>query len=620
MYYTKALSIINSAYGRSIDEHDARIATPPAITVPLRPHQAAIVSRMYSLEKSLREGYEVTSGERFFSRFGILGDAVGSGKSLMVLSYIAHIKENNAPTTANPPYYHPASTPIAFSFVEVKTNRERPINNLLIVPHTLYRQWMEYCKKQTTLNVFFCRTKRSLEDPAEVKKSIVESDLTIVSNNLYGELQDIANESGIMWERCFIDEADTIHLPNTRPAINCKFTWFITATWYSLLNERLYIPHSVISRYVEETNDTIHGDFKTITDRCIATWKPITGIWDSNRFFKHYTTMHPYRYYSLVRVTDEFRKKSINAPPILYQKILCKASRHINIISDIVSEDVQMALHAGDMDAVITKLGIQADSASNIVNAVTNMQQKELARLQNTLEFKKTLEYATEAAKETALKALEDKIASVNGQIETLSKRIRENNMCYICYEDLTGKEMVVPCCHNVFCATCILTSLTHRPNCPYCRTSISTSELCYIGEQKKHVRPPEDVRLTKVEQLLKLLNDNPAGKFIVFSRYDNPFVNLQIAMNERAIRVEILSGNKDHIFNTQEKFKNGEIQVLLINSNHYCAGMNLEAATHVVLYHAGMAFSEEEQIIGRAYRMGRTAELNVVRLLHDGE
>jgi hypothetical protein len=479
---------------------------------------------------------------------------------------------------------------------------------------------MDFCMRQTKLRVFFCRTKRSLEDPIAAKNNIIESDLTLVSNNLYPELQELANNAGIMWERCFIDEADTIHIPYNKPNINSKFTWFITATWHSLLCERIYIHYTSMSNYMQQENRIVHPDFKVIMDKCVSTWKPISGVFSSQRFFKHYCTQHPYRYFALVRVTDEFRKNSINAPPIIYNKIFCKSNRHIRIISDIVSPDVQMALHAGDMDTVISKLGINANSATNIIDAVTNMQQKELARLKNTLEFKKTLEYATQAAKDSAIKALEDKIASLNEQIDTLSKRIRDNNMCYICYEDLAGKEMIVPCCHNVFCATCILTSLTHRPNCPYCRTNINTSELCYIGEQKKHGRPPEDVRLTKVEQLLKILSDTPEGKFIVFSRYDNPFINIQVAMNERAIRVEILSGNKDHIFNVQEKFKNGEIQVLLINSDNYCAGMNLEAATHVILYHAGMTFTEEEQVIGRAYRMGRTAPLNVVRLLHDGE
>lgn len=621
---TKVLKLLNSAYNVSVTDSSDRIQTPPEITLPLRPHQAALVSRMYELEAALREGYEVTPHEKFFSRFAILGDAVGSGKSLVVLSFIAHIKMHGQPSTINPPYYHPASTPITFSFVEVNSRPARH-NNLLIVPHTLYRQWMDYCKKQTTLNIFFCKTKKAFnESPADVKKQIEESDLTLVTNTLYTELQIFSEENGIAWERCFIDEVDTMYIPSTRPPIQAKFTWLITATWHPILKHELYVPtHGTygIENNMQLIHD-LHSDFRALIEKCIASGKGLSGMWDSWRFFKQYHVWHPYRYHLMVRTSDEFRKSSINAPPIVMSTIRCKADKYVRILSNFVTPDIQMALHAGDMESVLSQLGIQSSSASNLINGVTQMHQKELQRLTQTLEFKKTLEYATLAAKEAAIKALEEKIESVNQQINSMSKRIQENNLCYICYDDLTGREMVVPCCHNVFCSTCILMSLTHRPTCPFCRTNINASELCYIGKEVSAVykEKPATELLTKIEALLKLLTDNPDGKFIVFSRYDNPFITIQNILAEKNIRVEIISGNKDQVYNIQERFRTGSARVLLLNSQHFCSGMNLESASHVILYHAGMSHTEEEQIIGRAYRMGRVAPLNVVRLLHEGE
>jgi hypothetical protein len=46
---------------------------PPHIKVGLRSHQAAVIERMISLEKNLREGYDIC-GEKLYSRFGVLGD------------------------------------------------------------------------------------------------------------------------------------------------------------------------------------------------------------------------------------------------------------------------------------------------------------------------------------------------------------------------------------------------------------------------------------------------------------------------------------------------------------------------------------------------------------------
>jgi SNF2 family DNA or RNA helicase len=616
------MNLINNIYKRSITEDDPRIETPSDIKIPLRPHQAAIVNRMYFTEKSLREGYEVTPGEKYFSRFAILGDAVGSGKSLAILSYLSYIKQNGAPSTANPPYYHPSSTSTTFSFVEIRQNQGSPINNLLIVPHTIYYQWVDYCKKQSSLNVFFCKTRRALQEPIKAKQAILDADLTLVSSTLYTELQTFSNEQGIQWERCFIDEVDTLYIPSTRPPITAKFTWFITATWLPIIQYDMYIQLYRIEEYYNIARNHIHPDYSKILRECITRRKPLNNIWRSDRFFRQYYTMHPHRIHNIIRTTDAFRETSISAPPIINTTLICRAPLHVSVISQVVTSDIQMALHAGDMDTVLMKLGINSDSVSNVINAVTDMQRKELARLRQTLEFKRGLDYATPQAKEAAITALEQKISATLEQIECLSKRIQDNNMCYICCEDLTGKEMVVPCCHNVFCAQCILTSIAYRPNCPMCRSDIKPADLCYLGESgnARYAKKQNDNRPSKTEQLLKLLLDNPTGRFIVFSRYDNPFIKMQRLLEDNNIRVAIINGNKDHIYHLQEKFRNGDVRVLLLNSDNFCAGMNLETASHVVLYHAGMTFGEEQQIIGRAYRMGREAPLNVVRLVHEGE
>ena len=48
-------------------------------------------------------------------------------------------------------------------------------------------------------------------------------------------------------------------------------------------------------------------------------------------------------------------------------------------------------------------------------------------------------------------------------------------------------------------------------------------------------------------------------------------------------------------------------------------AGLNIECATHVVMFHR-MSSELENQIIGRAMRLGRKQPLDVVHLLHENE
>ena len=84
-------------------------------------------------------------------------------------------------------------------------------------------------------------------------------------------------------------------------------------------------------------------------------------------------------------------------------------------------------------------------------------------------------------------------------------------------------------------------------------------------------------------------------------------------------VKVATVKGNKDHISSTLKQFEKGDIQVLLMNSMQAGVGMDLKSATHVVLMHL-MKTEEERQIIGRAIRLGRNEQLNLVRLLHEGE
>ena len=58
-------------------------------------------------------------------------------------------------------------------------------------------------------------------------------------------------------------------------------------------------------------------------------------------------------------------------------------------------------------------------------------------------------------------------------------------------------------------------------------------------------------------------------------------------------------------------KFKTGDINVLFLNSKNNGAGINLQQATDIILYHQ-MSNDTTKQILGRANRIGREKELNV--------
>jgi SNF2 family DNA or RNA helicase len=123
----------------------------------------------------------------------------------------------------------------------------------------------------------------------------------------------------------------------------------------------------------------------------------------------------------------------------------------------------------------------------------------------------------------------------------------------------------------------------------------------------------------TKNETLLLLLKQNPKGKFLIFSRYENTFEMIHTAVEKMNVSVKHLKGSKDTIASTLRQFEAGTVRCLLLNSQFAGAGLNITAATHVVLLHA-MTHEEEKQILGRAYRAGRRGPLEFIKLLNKDE
>jgi len=124
----------------------------------------------------------------------------------------------------------------------------------------------------------------------------------------------------------------------------------------------------------------------------------------------------------------------------------------------------------------------------------------------------------------------------------------------------------------------------------------------------------------TKGAALLKLLAESTAEqRFLVFSAHEASFRGLREMLAARGIRCEMLFGTAARVERLRKQFRDGTVRVLCMNARHVGAGINLEAATHVVLYHR-MNVELERQVIGRAVRFERAAELRVVHLVHESE
>lgn len=639
------LRAMNVAFQKGLTNQSPMIDQPALIKLPLRNHQRAIIHAMAEREKASMSGIEFQETYTY-TNYGVLGDEVGSGKSLAVLGYLAWLKEQGGFSQSRTVLY-PRSSKHFFTVMK-KTIAPTQSPSLIVVPHTIYKQWEDYCKKQTLLNVFFIKSTKSIHaayTPSDcsgnllLRNTIQTSDAVLVSNTLYNDVIRFAKQHSIHWSRMFIDEVDTIYVPGTNQEPEATFTWFISATWPNFIFNGGNIRPSMLEYYEQhsaqftsELGEWLQSELgaKSYSELVSRSYSPYER-WRTNWFrvrstnwLKPFQSEHGLRAIVLLHCSKPFLNESRQMPLIRERKILCLQPATHRVLKGLVSQEIQNMLHGGNVEGALQSLGVSSDTTLNLVEAAGAEREKELDRLKKTLAFKSTMEYATPQAKEQAIQTLQAKIQSVESQLQVFRDRLSsiQTEECPICYEDPNLQAAVLtPCCHRIFCAQCMLSSLKRVMTCPLCRAAVQMKDLTQIVKEKKKEtkKQKEEKILSKHKQLLQFLVDNPNARVLVFSRYENPFKLLEQECEEVGVTYHTLRGNKDVIAATIRSFEQGEKRVLFLSTECAGAGINLVSATHVVLYHA-MTPEEEKQAVGRAYRLGRTDELQVVRLLHEGE
>lgn len=614
------LEMFNQIFSNALTENSPFTEQPPHITTPLRTHQLTSLHSMKEKENSLRSGYTIPgTQETLFSQYAFLGDRTGVGKTFMVLGHISQMSLE--PLRERPPMsnLHPNSTSACFSIYPSVEPTGILYDSLVVVPHTIYRQWQDTIKKHTSLKVLFLKTQAGLDKDSLVT-NLEGAHVTLISNTLLPMFMNSLAARNITptWRRVFYDEADTVRISSNTLSPNALMTWYVTASFINLLcsnqHYHSYILRQIPQAFIENLHPTLRSQ---VASQILNHPSVIFYKTQSYGFFNdRLKSIHPLRSQLVVLNSEEFLDASISLPPLHNQIIRCEIPISQRIVQNAITVELESMLNAGDIQGALQSLGISSHTNSTIVEAVSEGKRRELDRLERLLAFKQEDDYATPRAKEEAIKAVEDKIKRVKEQINDIKNRIESNDNCSICFDTHTDP-LVTPCCSKIFCANCILSWMARTLACPLCRASFHPNELRAIGAQSipRNVSPKLP---KKNEALLKILEENPEGKFLIFSRYENPLLNLYEHLSS-SYTSATLQGNKDVIANILSNFEKGKVKVLLLNSKAAAAGINIPSATHVILLHK-MIKEEETQILGRAYRIGRTAPLHFIQLLTERE
>ena len=233
------------------------------------------------------------------------------------------------------------------------------------------------------------------------------------------------------------------------------------------------------------------------------------------------------------------------------------------------------------------------------------------------------------------------KIEENEQKINLLYERLQKNDCCPICYEVFNKTYITSTCCNNKICDSCIDEWYNmKKTSCIFCnKENILKDDLLFYQKEvdidnlnnsinlNKNLIEKEEITFemkdyTKNKFLKNYIEDlkNVNKKIIVFSDYSNIFEYIQEICDENKIEyVDLDKGNIKDIDNAVNEYKHGNAKILLSNSKLFGCGMNFENSTDIIFVHK-MDKEMEEQVIGRAQRMGRKTRLNIIYLEYENE
>lgn len=588
-----------------LTEFDKQIIQPPTITIQLMSHQKTIIYKMLEVEDldeiniDFRENYYTYDSikGKIQTNIGVLADKVGAGKTLSVISLIS-IR----------PILKPKLTCLGGNkYVGIKVDYAK-INlniNLLIVPHKLVPQWKKTFELSTNLNVYTISTNSQIDKIIKTKilkkKNWKNEEIEIIVYTLDSEIiskynviiigdtmykRFYSNTENYKWNRIFIDEADTIKLPR---GMQCHFNfmWLITGTPTGLINKS----------------------------------KPFIG-----KIF-HNDDLQVLQYITF-KNNDKYVEQSIVLPHPKRINIRCLTPRELSIIKDLIPSSILQMINAGNSEEAIKTLNCNVDTNDNILQVITKNLMDSITNKEIELDAEKKKHYPISQKKdqEHKIKIIENSLKKLQEKYEDIKKKIYElnNDYCPVCMSSFTNP-VIVNCCKNCFCFDCLAISMGELKNniCPFCRQGISKSDIHLISNDKnlnkKTITPNKYDLKDKLEVLIDLIEKKPDGSFMVFANFSETFSKIEKKLKELSITYHILKGQAEIVAKYIEDFKDKKIRVLMLNAQYFGAGMNLQMTTDLVIYHR-FTKEMEEQIIGRAQRLGRTTPLNVYYLIHDNE
>lgn len=349
----------------------------------------------------------------------------------------------------------------------------------------------------------------------------------------------------------------------------------------------------------------------------------------------------------MLKNEDAKIEESFNLPDPVLKVLLCKSPVVLEVLTGIVSEEVINMINAGNVSGAIDKVNCDKVGQNNLLDAVASKLKEDLEKRVDILADVRIKEYSHKSIQDAAIEREEGRVAELVHKISCIETRLKAIDMCQICYDEMDNT-VLSKCCQNAFCFDCLMPWLSEKGNCPMCRKKLTTDDIVLVkkgsgsdGGKISNAAQAEnddgdagdglggdgavdedfvdDEVIPKLERLNKLVSRPGHHKYLIFAGYENSFNNIIKELNKIEKDYDQLKGHWGHIKKLMDRYKKGDLDVILLNSAFFGSGFNLENTTDIILFHR-MEPDTEMQAIGRAQRPGRDGPLKVWKLYYQNE
>ena len=618
----------------TLNADSSKASQPDSIKIPLKYHQLSLIDYCDSLENTIKKPIHIVDGEYEYditTKMGIIGDMVGSGKTLSILGLIASTKHINR-------NLHFENNRMIADLCQIKCVKKPKNTSLnisfIVVPHTIFKQWDTTIKSYTDLACININTSKTLGVFSEIVReihstNIYEYDIVLISSTFFNRVINLWNSvkyQDYFIKRIVFDEADTIKLPRCLYIQN-NFIWFISSTYKTLLN-----PNG--KRYWQNSAGEISEDYsynQGFVYRIYLNGLPHRGLIYScmNSFLDIDFNYINIKKHFIVKNDDTYVSQAFNLTPPNETIIKCKTPLSLKVLSSSASQEIIQHINAGDISGAVEKLDCDRVTEKDLIDAVTKDLKSKIENRYIELEMKSKMNWSSEEQKKESLDKIKEKIRDLENKIDNIKQKLVESHHCNICFDDIIVCKSIAPCCNTKFCFECITKWLAenNKTSCPFCRSTMSLNSLIIVDEMASQSNKNEkEELLSKIDMLKKLLTDRinsgEQHKILIFSDYTRTFDKLGLVLDELDIKYTSVVGTTSSINKKIQLYKSNDsdsLDCLLLNADYCASGLNLENTTDIIITHK-MSNEKTQQIIGRGQRPGRKNTLNIWKLFYETE